>query len=245
MTAHQRYFLILSVIFLVEFLILAIFPYDRSDWALENVAVLIFAIIMAWTYKRFTFSRISYTFIFIFMCLHEIGAHYTYSRVPYDVFLIRHFGFSLNENMGWTRNHYDRLVHFLYGLFMAYPFREVYCRITYGKGFWGYFFPLLFTIAASFTFELFEWVAAEIFGGELGMAFLGTQGDVWDAHKDMGLAALGAVVAMIITAGINIQLQKNFFREWKNSLKIKRKKPLGEDEIERMLKEQEEQNKKL
>ena len=239
MTAHQRYFLILSAIFMVVFILLAINPYNRSDWALENFAVLIFAFMMAWTYKHFTFSRISYTFIFIFMCLHEIGAHYTYSRVPYDAFFIKYFDFSLNETMGWSRNHYDRLVHFLYGLLMAYPFREIYCRIAYGKGFWGYFFPLLFTIAASLSFELFEWAAAEIFGGELGMLFLGTQGDIWDAHKDMGLAALGAVVAMIFTAGINMQIQKDFFKEWKNSLRIKRKKPLGEDEIERLLKEQE------
>lgn len=172
------------------------------------------------------------------MCLHEIGAHYTYARVPYDAFLMKHFDFSLNEAMGWHRNHFDRLVHFLYGLFMAYPFREIYCRIAYGKGFWGYLFPLLFTIAASMTFELFEWAAAEVFGGDLGMAFLGTQGDVWDAHKDMGLASLGAVTMMLVTIGINMRLQKDFFKEWKTSLRIKRKKPLGEDEIARLLEEQ-------
>ena len=238
MTAHQRYFLILSTIFLIVFLLLAIDPFNRADWALENFAVLIFALVMAWTYKRFTFSRISYTLIFIFMCLHELGAHYTYSRVPYDAFLMKHFDFSLSETMGWSRNHYDRFVHFLYGLTMAYPFREVYCRLTYSKGFWGYFFPLLFTIAASLSFELFEWAAAEIFGGDLGMAFLGTQGDVWDAHKDMGLASLGAVVTMIFTAGVRIQLQKDFFKEWRNSLRVKRKKPMGEEEIERLLEEQ-------
>ncbi len=239
--SHQRFFLILSFLFLIEFLLLAIAPYNRADWALENVVVLVFALLMGVTYKKFSFSRISYSLIFVFMCLHEIGAHYTYARVPYDSFFMSTFNFSLNELMDWERNHYDRFVHFLYGLLMAYPFKELYCRFAYGKGFWGYFFPLLFTITASLSFELLEWAAVELFGGELGMLFLGTQGDIWDAHKDMGLAALGALVAMLITAGINMQIQKNFFKEWKTSLRIKRKKPLGEDEIIRLL---EEQNKK-
>jgi putative membrane protein len=235
--SHRKYFLVLSFIFFIEFLILAISPYDRSDWALENALVLVFVIIMAFTYKKFSFSRISYTLIFIFMCLHEIGAHYTYAKVPYDAFLMTYFNFSLNDLMGWERNHFDRLVHFLYGLFMAYPFREIYCRIAYGKGFWGYLLPLLFTIAASVTFELFEWAAAELFGGDLGVAYLGTQGDVWDAQKDMGLASLGAFVAMLIVIAINLRIQKDFAREWRNSLRIKRKKPLGEDEIARLLDE--------
>ncbi len=143
--------------------------------------------------------------------------------------------------MGWDRNHFDRLVHFLYGLLMAYPFREIYCRIAYGKGFWGYFFPLLFTIAASVIFELFEWAAAEVFGGDLGVAYLGTQGDIWDAQKDMALASLGAFIAMLIVIGIHLWLQKSFAKEWKDSLRIKRKKPMGEDEIARLL---DEQNKK-
>jgi putative membrane protein len=236
--SHQRFFLILSSLFIILFSLLAISPYDRADWLLENVIVLVFVVVMASTYKKFPFSRISYSLIFVFLCLHEIGAHHTYSRVPYDSFFVSIFNFSLNEAMGWERNNYDRIVHFLYGLFLAYPFREVYCRVANGKGFWGYFFPLLFTIAASMIFELIEWAAAEIFGGELGMAFLGTQGDIWDAHKDMALASLGAVVAMLITIVINMRIQKDFFKEWKLSLRIKRKKPLGEDEIVRLLEEQ-------
>ena len=88
------------------------------------------------------------------------------------------------------------------------------------------------------TFELFEWAAAEVFGGDLGVAYLGTQGDVWDAQKDMLLASLGAVVAMMIVIAINMRLQKDFGKEWKSSLRIKRKKPMGEDEIARLLDEQ-------
>jgi putative membrane protein len=104
------------------------------------------------------------------------------------------------------------------------------------RGVWGYYLPLDVTMATSMLFELFEWGAAELFGGDLGVAYLGTQGDVWDAHKDMALAALGAVIAMLVTVAINVTLQRDFARELAESLRIKQPKPLGEDEIARMLK---------
>lgn len=205
---------------------LSISPYDRADWALENVLVLFFVIFIAFSYKKFPLSRISYSLIFLFMSTHEIGAYYTYSNVPYDSFLISTFNFSLNEYMGWSRNHFDRLGHFLYGLLLAYPVRELYCRVVNMPGFWGYFFPLNLIMAASLTYELLEWGAAEVFGGDLGIAYLGTQGDVWDAHKDMGLASLGALIAMSITVYINSRIQKGFSDEWKSGLNIKSDKPL-------------------
>mgnify|MGYP003387091804 CR=1 FL=1 len=238
--SHQKYFLTLSGIFLIEFLILAISPHDRADWALENALVLFFAIIMGISYKKFPLSKISYTLIFVFLSLHEIGAHFTYSKVPYDAFCIDLFGFSFNEYMGWTRNHFDRLVHFSYGLLLAYPIRELYCRVANASGFWGYFFPLELTMATSMMFELFEWGAAELFGGELGIAYLGTQGDVWDAHKDMALASIGAFIALCITLYINLRLNKNFQKEWQESLRVKNIKPLGEDEINRMIRKNDE-----
>lgn len=243
--AHKKYFLILSILFCIEFLALSISPHDRADWALENALVVVFVIIMAISYKKFPLSRISYSLIFVFMSLHEIGAHYTYANVPYDSFLISYFNFSLNEYMGWSRNHFDRLVHFSYGLLLAYPIRELYCRIADAKGFWGYFFPLDLTMATSMMFELFEWGAAELFGGDLGMAYLGTQGDVWDAHKDMALASLGAFVAMCITLYINLRIQKGFSEEWKLSLSIKSNRPLGEDEISRLRSQNENNNSKI
>jgi putative membrane protein len=231
---HQRYFFILSLVFFVLFLLLAISPHDRADWALENTLVLVFAITLGLSYKIFPLSRVSYTLIFVFLCLHEIGAHYTYAMVPYDQFFLDTFGFSLNEAMGWQRNHFDRAVHFSYGLLLAYPIKEFYMRIAGATGFWSYFFPLELTMASSMMFELFEWGAAEMFGGDLGVAYLGTQGDIWDAHKDMALASLGALIAMLITLVINIRIQKNFASEWDSSLSIKGKEPLGEDEIKRL-----------
>jgi putative membrane protein len=236
--SHKKYFLILSIAFLILFLMLSVSPYDRADWALENALVIVFAIIMVLSYRKFPLSRISYTLIFLFMCLHEIGSHYTYALVPYDAFFISNFNFSLNEFLGWERNNFDRIVHFLYGLLLAYPIKELYCRVADASGFWSYFFPLELTMATSMMYELVEWAAAEIFGGDLGMAYLGTQGDIWDAHKDMGLASLGALVAMVITALINMYIQKDFREEWKLSLSVKSNVPLGEDEINRLLNEE-------
>lgn len=232
---HKKYFLILSLLFFIEFILLAISPYDRSGWALENALVVVFIALMALSYRYFLLSRVSYSLIFLFICLHEVGSHFTYARVPYDEFLISTFNFSLNGFMGWERNHFDRLVHFLYGLLLAYPIREVFCRIANVKGFWGYFLPLDLTMSSSMIFELFEWAAAELFGGDLGTAFLGTQGDVWDAHKDMALASLGAFIAMTVTALINLRIQPNFKAEWTHSLRVKNNQPLGEDEINRLL----------
>lgn len=234
MPPHQKYALIYSAIFLVLWVFLAINPSNRHDWMLENVLVIIMLAVLALTARKLPFSTISYTLMFVFLCIHEIGAHYTYAEVPYDEWFQSLFGRKLNDIMGWERNHFDRLVHFSYGLLLAYPIREIFHRVAKVQGFWGYFLPLDVTMSSSMLFELIEWGAAELFGGELGQAYLGTQGDVWDAHKDMGLASLGAVLAMMITAGINIYLQRDFAREWGESLRIKQKRPLGDYEILRL-----------
>ncbi len=215
---------------------MAINPYDRKDWALENVLVIFGVLFIAVTCKKIPLSRISYTLVFIFLCLHVLGAHYTYALTPYDEWFQVVFGFSLDESMGFGRNHYDRMIHLVYGLLLAYPMRELFIRVADVKGFWGYFLPLVITISSSAIYELLEWGAAEVFGGDLGIAYLGTQGDVWDAHKDMALASLGALIAMIITALINVNLQRDFAREWNDSLKVKWRQPMGEDEILRMWK---------
>lgn len=218
---------------------LAINPHDRSDWALENLLVLAFALTLGLSYRAFPLSRLSYTLIFLFLCLHEVGAHYTYSEVPYDAWMTQAFGVSLNELLGWERNNFDRVVHFLFGAFLVYPIRELYCRVANAKGFWGYFFPLELAMAASMLYELFEWGAATTFGGDLGVAYLGTQGDIWDAHKDMALASLGALITLLLVLLFNLWLNPDFRQEWRNSLSVKRQRPLGEDEVERLLQERE------
>jgi putative membrane protein len=233
--SHRRYLLILGILFAIEWALLAINPYDRADWALENVLVAVSVLVLVASHRVFPLSRISYTLIFLFLLLHEIGAHYTYAKVPYDEAFTFLFGFSLNEALGFERNHFDRAIHFFYGLMLAYPIREVFIRIATVRGFWGYFLPLDITMSTSMLFELFEWGAAEFFGGDLGMAYLGTQGDVWDAHKDMVLASLGALIAMLVTAAINLSLQRDFAAEWSESLRVKIFRPLGENAIKPML----------
>ena len=237
MTFHRRYLLLLATLYAAVWIALAIDPVDRADWILENVLVLVFVAMMAVTYRRLVFSRISYTLMFAFLCIHAIGAHYTYSLVPYDDWFIHLTGTPLNETLGWERNNFDRVVHFSYGLLLAYPIREVFLRIAEVRGFWGYFLPLDLTMSTSMIFELIEWAVAEGLGGDLGMAYLGTQGDVWDGHKDMALASLGALVAMTATAMLNVYLQRDFTREWVDSLRVKDKRPLGEDEIARLWRE--------
>ena len=228
MTHNTRFLMILGVLFGIVFTICAINPHDRADWMLENVLTVLFVIGIAATYKVFPLSKISYTCIFIFLCLHEIGAHYTYAKVPYNDWTLAVFGSELNSWFGWERNHFDRLVHFLYGLLFAYPIREVFVRVGNVKGFWGYFLPLDLTMSTSMIFELIEWGAAEYFGGDLGIAYLGTQGDVWDAHKDMALASIGALITMLIVAAINFKWQRDFAKEWSDSFTVKDNRPLGE-----------------
>jgi putative membrane protein len=237
MISHGRYLAILAALFAMLWVALAINPSYRHDWALENALVVVFAVAVAASYRALMLSRLSYTLVFLFLCVHEVGAHYTYAEVPYDTWIRALTGHSLNQAMGWERNHFDRLAHFLYGLLLAYPLREVFLRVADARGFWAYFLPLDFTLSTSGLFELFEWAAAEVFGGDLGVAYLGTQGDVWDAHKDMALATAGALLAMLLTAAINARLQRDFVREWQASLRVKSSRPLGEDEIARMLRD--------
>ena len=229
------YVISLLVLLIVIWGVLAINPWHRADWALENGLAIALVLVLVFTFKVFPLSRISYTMIFLFLTLHLIGAHYTYSEVPYNEWSEAVFGKSINSIFGWERNHFDRFVHFSYGLLLAYPIREFFLRIANVKGFWGYFFPLDITMSTSVLYELIEWGAAIFFGGALGAAYLGTQGDVWDAHKDMALATIGAILSMMITLIINLCLKHDFAREWNESLRIKHTDPLGEEAIVRML----------
>lgn len=233
MPGRRTYLASLVGLFGVVWALLAVNPHDRSDWLLENVLLVVFAVALLASRRALPLSRISYTTIFAFLLLHTIGAHYTYSLVPWQDWIHALTG-GAAQAPTTDRNHFDRLVHFAYGLLLAYPIREVFLRVAELRGFWGYFFPLNVTLATSVLYELAEWAAAELFGGDLGIAFLGTQGDVWDAQKDMALAGAGATIAMAITAGLNYALERDFALEWIDSLRVKHAAPLGEDEIRRL-----------
>lgn len=233
--SHRRYPRLLLVLLAALSLLLAIAPHDRADWLLENALLFAGVAILVASHRALPLSRVSYTLIFLFLCLHSVGAHYTYSLVPYDAWIEALGGRTLSSVTGWERNHFDRLVHFAYGLLLAYPAREVFLRVADVRGFWGYYLPLDVVMATSMLYELIEWGAASIFGGDLGTAYLGTQGDPWDAQKDMAMATLGAVTAMLVTAAINRLTQRDFAREWAESLRVKHHAPLGEEALARRL----------
>ncbi|HEU4627104.1 MAG TPA: DUF2238 domain-containing protein [Steroidobacteraceae bacterium] len=234
MTARKVYFTAFITGIAVLWAALAIAPYDRSDWLLENVLLFVGAAVLVATRRLLPLSGVSYTMILVFLCLHIIGAHYTYAQVPYDSAFRSLTGHSFNDLVGWKRNNYDRVVHFSYGLLLVYPIRELFLRVANVRGFWGYFLPLDLTMSTSMLYELIEWLSALWFGGNLGTAFLGSQGDEWDAQKDMALASLGALITMVVTALINVKYQRDFAREWVESLRIKSNRPLGEEALARM-----------
>lgn len=181
----------LVVLYVLIWIPLAFSPFDRFDWMLENVLVVLFAGLLFFSYNKFPLSDLSYIVIFLFMSLHAVGAHYTYANVP--------FGFWMQNVLHLSRNHFDRLVHFSFGLLMAYPIREVFLRVASARGFWAYYLPLDVVLASSGAYEIIEMIAAKLVSPELGDAYLGTQGDVWDAQMDMSSAAIGAALSMILT----------------------------------------------
>jgi putative membrane protein len=216
----RRYPYVLLAIFAVILAISAIKPWDFKNWLMENTLTAIFVLILILTRKRLPLSNVSYTLIFIYMCMHVVGSHYSYSRVPIMV--------DVTQALGWSRNHYDRIVHFAFGLMIVYPIREMFLRVAGVRGFWGYYLPLDVTMSFSMLYELVEWAAAIAFGGELGQAYLGTQGDEWDAHADMALATLGAVISMGVVALINWKYDRHFGEELSESVRVKGREPLGE-----------------
>ena len=169
---------------------LGIAPRYREDWVLENLPTFLGVPAAIWGFRRFRFSDRAYVQATLFLVLHTIGSHYTYSEVP--------AGFWARDLFGLARNHYDRFVHFAFGVLMLRPVREL--------GFWrghpGRARELAFSIAGiglcSVLYEVVEWAVASIVDPAAGTAYLGTQGDEWDAQQDMALALAGATLAAAV-----------------------------------------------
>ena len=172
-------------------IVTAIAPLFPRDWLLENLLVFAYAALLVLTYRRFAFSNFSYGLFTLFMSLHLVGAHYTYAEVP--------FGFWLQDALDMRRNHYDRIVHFSFGLLIAVPFREILLRAAGLRRSWSYLMPVVIVLGFSGFYECLEAVTAMIVSPELGLAYLGTQGDELDAQKDTLLAMSGAICAMLLT----------------------------------------------
>jgi len=176
-------------IYVLLFLALAIDPFARDVWFAENLPVVIIVVALVATFRRFRFSNVSYAMMAVFIIMHTIGGHFTFERVPFDF---------VSDLFGFERNHYDRIAHFSVG-FYAYPTAELLVRKKLVSSRVVLFlFPVfaVFTVAA--VYEIIEWQYAVLSDPDAGIAFLGSQGDIWDAQKDMLADGLGSIVATIV-----------------------------------------------
>lgn len=197
---NKKYHLTLLITFIIIWVFLAINPIDRHNWFVENVILIIFLLILLSTYHWFKFSNTSYTLIFIFAILQTIGAHYTYSLVPMDW---------ISNLFNFERNNFDRIVHFSFGLLLAFPFREFLIKTSEIKTkFWTYYFPVEMAFGTGAVYEIIEWLYAINSSPEASHAFLGSQGDIWDAQVDMFLAGIGAIVSMFLTYLVYLLIKK-------------------------------------
>lgn len=184
------------VVFAIVWIALAIAPHHRNDWLLENIPTFIGVPAAIVGYRRFRFSNRAYVQATIFLVLHTIGSHYTYSEVP--------LGGWMRDTFWLVRNHYDRLVHFAFGLLMLRPIRELGFRRGHEPGPFALFYFSVAGVAMwSLLYEVTEWLVASIVDPAAGTAYLGTQGDPWDAEKDMALAVTGAVIAAATEWGLS------------------------------------------
>jgi putative membrane protein len=180
----------------VLWIALAVAPLYRLDWLLENLLSFVAIPVVVLTYRRFRFSDRAYVQATAFVILHTVGSHYTYSEVP--------LGAWISDLFGSSRNHYDRLVHFAFGALMALPIRELLFARRPGK---SRLAAVTLTVAVvggvAAAYEVLEWLMAIVVNPSAGQAFLGTQGDVWDPQKDMGLALVGAMIAAALEPDVS------------------------------------------
>ncbi len=165
---------------------------DLANWFLENTLVFLFLGFLIITYRKYQFSDLSYLLICIYLCLHVYGSKYTYAENP--------LGYWLKDQLHWSRNHYDRMVHFGFGFLLAYPMRELFLKWLKYPRWVAWMLPIEITMSISALYELIEWAVADVFFKSQGDAYLGTQGDIWDAQKDIFLAFSGAIIATTIVS---------------------------------------------
>ena len=167
---------------------------------LQHIPTLLLLVASPWFLRRWPLSTASLACIALFMALHTLGGRYAYSNVPYDDWAHALTGSSLSDVCGWTRNHYDRLVHFAFGALSVVPVSEI-ARRWGGLGGRGAALTVIaWVLALSCLYEIFEWLLTIVAAGETADRYNGQQGDIWDAQKDMALAALGAILVMVVRA---------------------------------------------
>jgi len=183
--------LVVFAIFLIIWIFTLAGTTNVTNWMIENTLTFLFIGFLVITYKTFRFSSLSYIFIAIYLSLHVYGSEYTYAENP--------FGFWLKDLFHFSRNHYDRIVHFSFGFMLAYPMRDYFMNKMKFPAWVSWTLPVEITISFSCLYEIIEWVVADVFFPKEGDAYLGLQGDIWDSQKDMFMALCGALsITMIL-----------------------------------------------
>lgn len=193
------YRLWLIILFAIAFMISCYKPPHMFDFLIEHLLTAVFLTVVILFDRTKPFTKTSLTLIFIYALLHLLGAHYTYSEVPYDVWAKNVFGQTLTETFHWRRNHYDRLIHFLFGVLMVYPMREVLARflpeIKDGR---LLFITVMVVALGSKFYELLEWAYTLVLSQTDAARYNGEQGDAYDAQKDMAMALSGSVLSATV-----------------------------------------------
>lgn len=170
-------------------------PYERGTWVMEVAPILLAAPLVVWSWFRFPLTSLLYVLIALHAIILLVGGAYTYARVP--------LGFWVQDALDLSRNPYDKLGHFAQGFVPALIARELFLRKRIVRpGGWTAVLSIAVALSVSLVYELIEWGAALALG-QGADAFLGTQGDPWDTQSDMGMATLGAVLAVLGCAGIH------------------------------------------
>lgn len=196
----------LLVVFAILFGVSAIRPHHPQDFLIEHALTVVALVGLIVLDRRRPISNTAAALIFGFLLLHVLGAHYTYSEVPYDRWSEALTGVSVSERLGWERNHYDRLVHLSFGLLLVHPTRELLARA----------FPelrprdlrllvgaVVVIAVLSKLYELLEWIFTLVMTEDAAALYNGEQGDVRDAHKDMTLALLGAIASAVVVGVVD------------------------------------------
>ena len=170
--------------------VMAIAPADRQFWAVASVLPALLVVWLVITHRAFPLSNASYMLITFYLTLHTIGVHYTYAKVP--------VGMWLGQILDLNRNHFDRIVHFSFGFLLTYPLEEAFRLLAGVRGWILYYLPVITILGLSGLWEIIESWVARMARPDLGLAVLGSQGDIWDAQKDMTAAFYGSILSVVL-----------------------------------------------
>jgi putative membrane protein len=172
-------------------------PYP-SVALLQHSPTFILLLASPWLLRRWPMGNGSVAMVAIFLALHTLGGRYTYSNVPYDDWARWVSGHSISAAFGWTRNHYDRLVHLAFGVLLVLPLADFLVRHRAHSWRFSLWQAVLWVLALSCVYEVLEWLLTLVAAGSMADDYNGQQGDIWDAQKDMALAGMGAVFSALI-----------------------------------------------